>query len=286
MALKLHSAADKLASLIRSGNFSERAATLAELRVCRLVDRCFERGHVASTMEDFRLLSRVSMPQLADLLVPDGAAERAVDQVRRRFLSLTEGLSLPFPAYFNADASFGMFCYAFTRVLRPNTVVEVGVGYGTSSALSLRALEENQQGRLVSLDLPPLGDYRGEYTGMAIPGDLRQRWTLHKQAGSRKMLKPVLRQCESVDLFVADGGSVSSLQRFELSTVWPFLSPGGWVIVNNSGGRFPEWARRMPCSEVFAVWQTEKTGCITSLIHKQRALQTERQNQGLACAQR
>jgi hypothetical protein len=145
------------------------------------------------------------------------------------------------------------------------------VGYGTSSALILRALEENQQGRLVSLDLPPLGDYRGEFTGMVVPQDLRQRWTLHKHAGSRRMLRSVLRQGGAVDLFFADGGSVSSLQRFELSSVWPHLRSGGWAIVNNSGGRLYEWARRLPGAQVFAVWQTQKAGCITTLIEKEPA---------------
>ena len=46
------------------------------------------------------------------------------------------------------------FLYFMTLLIKPNTVVETGVGIGFSSLAILTAMEENKQGKLFSSDLP------------------------------------------------------------------------------------------------------------------------------------
>ena len=96
--------------------------------------------------------------------------------------------------------------YHVVRVLRPEVVVETGVYWGLSSSFILAALQDNERGRLYSIDLPggtqePLRS--NEMTGFAVPAELRSRWTL--QLGSvRDLLPPLLQQLPRIDLYYHD----------------------------------------------------------------------------------
>lgn len=46
--------------------------------------------------------------------------------------------------------------YLTVRLIKPETIVETGVSSGSSSAYILRALYDNQKGKLYSIDLPPV----------------------------------------------------------------------------------------------------------------------------------
>lgn len=90
------------------------------------------------------------------------------------------------------DRGANVELYLLVRALLPRTVVETGVNRGWSSAAILRALDHNDWGRLVSLDLPN-HDARGFIdkggrrdgafvphgaTGCEVPTFLRGRWDL------------------------------------------------------------------------------------------------------------
>jgi len=75
----------------------------------------------------------------------------------------------PFRLSHNADYSLARLYYLVCRALRPEVVVETGVGYGVSSAFILKALEQNGGGILHSVDLPPLGRNADDFVGFLVP---------------------------------------------------------------------------------------------------------------------
>jgi predicted O-methyltransferase YrrM len=56
------------------------------------------------------------------------------------------------------DSSFELvrIDYACRRLMEPELVADTGVAHGFSTAAILQALEDNQKGRLISIDLPQL----------------------------------------------------------------------------------------------------------------------------------
>jgi predicted O-methyltransferase YrrM len=122
---------------------------------------------------------------------------------------------------------------AATSLTEATTVLEVGVARGYSSAAILAALEANvPEGRLHSIDLPPLDVDAEEFVGAAVPERHRGRWAL--EAGPSSAILPRLAsRIEPIALFVHDGDHSYRSQHEDLATVWPHLSPGAIAIVDD-----------------------------------------------------
>ncbi len=173
----------------------------------------------------------------------------------------------PFPTYYNADKSLALLCYALTHYLRPEVVLETGVGHGITSALVLFALERNECGKLISIDLSPLADPYGLCTALAVPEYLRKRWTLYLGT-SRRRLPKVLKGMGNIELFISDSANVHTLQRYEFETVWPKLSFGGAAIFNNISHKFQRFLKSVDNAQSYSIWQMEKPSCVTGLLLK------------------
>jgi SAM-dependent methyltransferase/predicted O-methyltransferase YrrM len=115
---------------------------------------------------------------------------------------------------------------------RPATVVETGVAHGLTSRVILEGLHRNGTGHLWSVDLPAVDPALHREIGIAIPEDLRSRWT-YVEGTSRQRLPGLIRRLQRVDLFVHDSLHTARNTCFELDTVWPALSPGGVVVVDD-----------------------------------------------------
>ena len=132
--------------------------------------------------------------------------------------------------------------YAFVRAFKPEIVVETGVAYGKSSALMLCAMEHNQKGRLLSIDLPndkerALADGARTHTGnhdvgWLVPDYLKKRWDLYL-GDARKLLPKLSRSIKSVDIFLHDSLHTYEHVEFELNTVFPKLKKGSLVVCDN-----------------------------------------------------
>ncbi len=121
---------------------------------------------------------------------------------------------------------------ALTRLLRPRSVVEVGVARGYTSAAVLAALEANGEGAMLhSIDLPPR-DLDRDFVGSAVPLRLREHWRL-TLGPSRSELPRVGPEAAPVGLFVHDGDHSYRSQREDLEAVWPQLAPGAAVLVDD-----------------------------------------------------
>lgn len=130
--------------------------------------------------------------------------------------------------------------YVTTRVLKPDHVVETGVGTGISSMFYLEALRVNGRGELHSIDLPrqsykiPEGlhsDYMPEELepGWLVPDRLRGRWHLH--LGDAKVELPkLLDSLGTIDIFMHDSEHTYEFMMFEFETAWAHLRKGGVML--------------------------------------------------------
>jgi predicted O-methyltransferase YrrM len=161
----------------------------------------------------------------------------AFDEVWAAALERLEARGLPvgrlsFGRWDDGDRRLGRLAWCLARHLRPRRVVETGVGRGLTTCVLLEALQRGGGGHLWSIDLPPFGQGAATETGTAVPDRLRERWTLLR-GSSRRRLRGLLPDLRQVDLFVHDSMHTGRNVRFELEQVWPALSAGGAVLVDD-----------------------------------------------------
>lgn len=138
--------------------------------------------------------------------------------------------------------------YIVTRSLMPHVVVETGVAHGKSSAYILLALEHNNHGRLLSVDLPATGSnaldgsqtsLSGMEPGWLVLDHLRERWTL-TMADSISFLRTTVPRLlagqnpvPGVSLFLHDSLHTFEHVAEELRLVSSFLTRPAVVCVDN-----------------------------------------------------
>jgi predicted O-methyltransferase YrrM len=169
--------------------------------------------------------------------------ERLEADLGRRETGLTDGA--PFNRAHNGGSALAGFCYAVTRALKPELVLETGVCYGVTSAHFLQALKMNGRGELHSIDLPPLGKNGDAYVGTLVSRELRQSWTVHRGT-ARRLLPKLLTSLGQIDLFLHDSLHTYRNMRMEFAKAWPKLRPGGVLISDDVDGNaaFRELAKR------------------------------------------
>ena len=135
--------------------------------------------------------------------------------------------------YSDADPALGAVTWCAVRHLRPEKIIETGVARGVTSRIILEAMALNGSGHLWSVDLPnPMRPETHHETAMAVPSDCRERWT-YVQGSSRRQLPPLVTRLEKVDMFVHDSLHTARNMLFEMRTVWPAVTPGGLVLVDD-----------------------------------------------------
>jgi hypothetical protein len=145
------------------------------------------------------------------------------------------------------DAGVGMArtTWAVVRHLRPDRVVETGVARGVTTSVLLEAMERNGHGALWSIDLPDLRlAWRGRVS-VAVPAELRTRWT-YVRGASRRFLPAVLADLGGIQLFLHDGLHTYGNMLFEFGAAWRHLDPGGLLLSddidsNGAFGYFGNW---------------------------------------------
>lgn len=130
-------------------------------------------------------------------------------------------------AMHDADAGLPDFCYVICRALRPRVVVETGVGSGVTTSFILQALAANDEGRLWSIDLPPIG--AEQFAGSFVPEPLRNRWTLLR-GRSRDLLPRLLSDLPAPDVFLHDSLHTTRNMTFEFQTAWQKMNAGGVLL--------------------------------------------------------
>lgn len=131
------------------------------------------------------------------------------------------------------DISEGKILYTLLRIVKPEVVVETGVGKGFSSTFILEALEDNQRGHLYSIDIGIDIDLGGSTIGDLIPIRLRHRWSFIEGLSSKR-LKPLLARLDQVDFFFHDSEHSYKNMIYELRTVYPTLKDEGILLSHNA----------------------------------------------------
>jgi len=171
----------------------------------------------------------------------------------------------------NADLLLARVCYLVCRTLTPTVVLETGVAYGVTSAFLLQAAAQNGNGRVYSIDLPPLGPGAERYVGFLIPPELRPLWSLKRGTG-RRILPRLLPSLKNVDLFVQDSLHTYGCIMAELKEVWPVLRPGGVVIADDihKNRAFRDFALRTNPACSLTVRRENKESTMFGLLVKRR----------------
>jgi len=120
----------------------------------------------------------------------------------------------------------GATLYILVRSLQPDTVLETGVCHGHSSAHILKAMEQNSQGNLHSIDLPSQPDTFEH--GYVIPENLRDKWNLH--LGDSSDLLPDLRdEIAPIDMFHHDSLHTYDHMRWEFNQIYEVIEKSGII---------------------------------------------------------
>jgi hypothetical protein len=137
--------------------------------------------------------------------------------------------------------------YFVVRHIQPKIVIETGVGPGSSSAFILKALEDNKNGVLYSIDLPGndaiaypkigknfnIHTPKGWSIGWFIPPWLKHR---HKLiiGDSRKELPKVLNKInKKVDIFMHDSLHTDEHILMEFNTIFPYMGKRGILLCDD-----------------------------------------------------
>ncbi|MDE1769769.1 MAG: class I SAM-dependent methyltransferase [Thaumarchaeota archaeon] len=141
----------------------------------------------------------------------------------------------PYPIEYTLDNTSGFFLYVLCKLLKPDTVVETGVAYGSSSMYILQALSENNKGTLYSIDFAFSPWQSEKMIGAAIPDDLRKNWKLIFGPSSQELPK-LLPTISPIDVFFHDSLHTFKNMTSEFETAWPHIKKGGFLISDDISG--------------------------------------------------
>lgn len=136
--------------------------------------------------------------------------------------------------------------YVVIRHIKPKIIIETGVGPGGSSAFILKALEDNKNGILYSIDLPgndaivypKLGKNfnihipKGWQVGWLIPPWLKHRHQLII-GDSREELPKLLNKINKIDVFLHDSLHTDEHILMEFNTVFPYMDSKGVLLCDD-----------------------------------------------------
>ena len=129
--------------------------------------------------------------------------------------------------------------YCINRIVKPEIVVETGVAAGYSTAIILKALEDNRVGMCYSIDLPPKTFLRSIgveaeipaffKVGYLIPSWLCGRWKLIL-GDARQELPALVNKVPFIDIFLHDSLHTYEHMSFEYKVVWSKIKEDGLLL--------------------------------------------------------
>jgi predicted O-methyltransferase YrrM len=136
--------------------------------------------------------------------------------------------------------------YVLVRLTKPKIILETGVSAGVSSAYLLQALDDNNDGKLYSIDYPNYAIIEAKpvsQTGFAVPTCLKNRWSL-LEGKSIDVLPTLNRNLDGIDIFIHDSEHSYENMKFEYEEVWDNINYGGLLISHdiNDNKAFREFA--------------------------------------------
>jgi predicted O-methyltransferase YrrM len=151
--------------------------------------------------------------------------QQEYEQLARRLQERYRLRRLAFPSIWAVEVGTSFLLYALVRGLKPDTVIEMGVGNGQSSFYILRALLANGAGTLHSFDI-------ASEAGGLLSEEERAGWDFrlidHSRAGSSLVAQ--LASLPRADLCFHDADHDYLAQYFEFGRLWEQLTETGILI--------------------------------------------------------
>lgn len=119
--------------------------------------------------------------------------------------------------------------YNISLRTKPNTILETGVALGWSSLAFLDALNKNQKGNLISIDMPYMNAKNDNYVGLAVPKEYHNMWKLYKYP-DRIILKKILKNFVLLDLVHYDSDKSYYGRYWFYKKIWPYIKKKGVLI--------------------------------------------------------
>ena len=135
----------------------------------------------------------------------------------------------PYPTDYSINSDSRKFLYHLCRILKPKNVIETGVAYGISSSYILQALEDNEFGKLYSIDSIFRPWQTKEMIGSIIPKKLRNRWQLVIGKSTEK-LESISTKINDLDIFIHDSSHTYENMMFEFNMIIKNIKKEGIII--------------------------------------------------------
>jgi Methyltransferase domain len=176
--------------------------------------------------------------------------------------------------YSDADITLARAVWCSVRHTQPEVVIETGVAHGVTSRIILEALNQNDEGRLWSVDLPhPLDHGLHAQTGAAVTDDCRPRWT-YLEGASKRRLPALVSDIGRVDIFVHDSLHTAKNTLFEMEQAASAMAQGGVMLVDDIKSHlgFAAFAERHPEYRTMVCETEDKVGMFGVAINGSRTL--------------
>ena len=156
--------------------------------------------------------------------------------------------------------------YDCVRSLKPEIVVETGVAYGWSSLSILKAMDENNIGKLFSIDMPYPRKKNEKDVGIVVPKNLRKNWILIRKPDRFGLTETLKKIGKKIDICHYDSDKSWWGRHYAYPVLWNSLKSRGLFISDDIQDNlyFSEFVKDKPFK--FAV--VELKGKFIGLIRK------------------
>ena len=127
-----------------------------------------------------------------------------------------------------AATTYGNLLYGLVRALKPTVAVEIGTYKGFSALCIAKALHENENGLLHTVDS------NSKFSSKGIPDSLLCRIRHHKMNSVSQEFYALLASLELVDFAFIDGNHSYSYSSRDFKAVYPCISEGGIIALHDS----------------------------------------------------
>jgi len=201
--------------------------TLLLGRLQARINRLKESSHVSRVQE---INDRaIDLDGLKDYL---NIEQASYDSIEEEFEEIKTALKGDIDHVSTSDLSLLWLEFLICRHTQPDHVIETGVWIGSSSYTILTALQKNGQGKLSSIDFPPLRPKNRVSIGRVVTEALYPLWSLHL-GPSKSLLRKIAKKGE-VDIFIHDSDHTYLNMTAEFRIGWELLKPGGYLISDDS----------------------------------------------------
>tara|TARA_Y100000996_G_scaffold404984_1_gene379650 strand:- start:3539 stop:4303 length:765 start_codon:yes stop_codon:yes gene_type:complete len=120
--------------------------------------------------------------------------------------------------------------YDCVRLLRAKKVIETGVAYGWSSLAILKALENSDNCKLYSVDMPYPTKNNENDVGIVVPEYLKKNWILIRKPDRPGIINAIKKAQEPIDLCHYDSDKSWWGRHYAYPILWNSLKSGGIFI--------------------------------------------------------